>query len=338
MTNSRLVWLCILGIWGAAFAARAQRPALRFGDEGVFRIAQFTDLHLDPSDPARLAQAEKTFARLGRVLTAERPDLVLFTGDVVTGAPAEGMWRRLLDTLAARRVAFCVMLGNHDAEQDLARREIARLVVGAAGSLNRLDGRGELADLELAVYGADPRHPALVLYCLDSHDYSTVAGIGGYGWFAQEQVAWLRARCEARTAAAGGRPVPALAFFHIALPEYVAAWRNPDNTHIGRAAEEECPGALNAGMFAAMAETGSVMGTFVGHDHDIDYLVAEKGICLGYGRFSGDDTTYNNLRPGVRIVELRAGERGFRTWIREDDGRLVDRARFEEGKIIETER
>ena len=126
-------------------------------------------------------------------------------------------------------------------------------------------------------------------------------------------------------------------FFHIALPEYAAAWRNPDNTHIGRAAEEECPGALNAGMFAAMAETGSVMGTFVGHDHDIDYLVAEKGICLGYGRFSGDDTTYNNLRPGVRMLVLAAGERGFETWIREDDGRVVDHVRFTEGKIIETE-
>lgn len=336
MTYRRFVWLCILCVWGAAFSARAQRPMLRFGEEGVFRIAQFTDMHLDPSDPARLAQAEKTFARLDRVLALERPDLVVFTGDVVTGPPAEGMWRRLLDTMAARRVPYCVVLGNHDAEQDLGRREIARLVVSSAGSLNRLDARGELADLELEVCGADPREPALLLYCLDSHDYSAVAGIDGYGWFTPEQVAWLRGRCEARTAAAGA-PVPALAFFHIALPEYAAAWRNPDNTHIGRAAEEECPGALNAGMFAAMAETGSVMGTFVGHDHDIDYLVAEKGICLGYGRFSGDDTTYNNLRPGVRMLVLAAGERGFETWIREDDGRVVDHVRFTEGKIIETE-
>ena len=63
---------------------------------------------------------------------------------------------------------------------------------------------------------------------------------------------------------------------------------------MGRAAEDECPGALNTGMFAAMVETGSVMGVFVGHDHDNDYVVAEKGIALGYGRFSGDDTTYNN--------------------------------------------
>ena len=61
-------------------------------------------------------------------------------------------------------------------------------------------------------------------------------------------------------------------------------------------------------MFAAMAECGDVMGIFVGHDHDIDYVVAEKGIALGYGRVSGDDTTYNNLRPGVRILVLTTSD------------------------------
>ena len=58
-------------------------------------------------------------------------------------------------------------------------------------------------------------------------------------------------------------------------------------------------------MFAAMVESRSIVGTFTGHDHDIDYLVAEQGIALGYGRFSGDNTTYNNLRPGVRVIVLK---------------------------------
>ena len=329
-----ILTLCLLAFGGAGLI-RAQQPVLRFGDDGTFRIAQFTDMHLDASTPRRLAEAEKTFARLDRVVALERPDLVVFTGDVVTGAPAEGMWRRLLDTMAARRVPFCVVLGNHDAEQDLTRAQIARLVTSCGGSLNTLNEAGELADRELEVLGHASQQPALVLYCLDSHDYSTVEGIDGYGWFTPAQVAWLRNCCTARTAASGGRPVPSLAFFHIVLHEYLAAWRNPGATHIGRAAEEECPGALNTGMFAAMVETGSVMGTFVGHDHDIDYLVADKGICLGYGRYSGDNTTYNDLRPGARLLVLTEGERGFETWIREDDGRMVDHARFGDGKITE---
>lgn len=325
---------CALAFGGLGLI-RAQQPVLRFGDDGTFKIAQFTDMHLDPSKPRRLAEAEKTFARLDRVLALERPDLVVFTGDVVTGPPAEGMWRRLLDTMTARRVPFCVVLGNHDHEQDLTRAQIARLVTSCRGSLNTLNDAGELADRELLVLGRDSQQPALVLYCLDSHDYSTVEGVDGYGWFTPAQVAWLRDCCTARTAANGGQAVPSLAFFHIVLHEYLAAWRNPDATHIGRAAEEECPGALNTGMFAAMVETGSVMGTFVGHDHDIDYMVADKGVCLGYGRYSGDNTTYNDLRPGVRLLVLTEGERGFETWIREDDGRMVDHARFQHGEITE---
>lgn len=68
-------------LWSVA-TLQAQPAELRFRDDGTFRIAQFTDMHLDPSKPRRLAESEKTFARLERVLTSERPDLVVFTGDV----------------------------------------------------------------------------------------------------------------------------------------------------------------------------------------------------------------------------------------------------------------
>ncbi len=334
MTIKKFI-VCCAGVWGVA-SLHAQQPPLRFGDDGRFVIAQFTDMHLDAH--ARPVEAAKTFARLDRVLAAEHPDLLVFTGDIVTGRPARPIWLRLMDTLRRRQVPFCVVLGNHDAEQDLTRAEIARIVTANSSSLNTLDAAGCLADCELTVCGRRTNAAALVLYCLDSHDYSTVEGVDGYGWFLPEQVAWLRRCCEARMQANKGKPVPSLAFFHIVLPEYLAAWRDPSNSRIGRAAEAECPGALNTGMFAAMVETGSVMGVFVGHDHDIDYVVAEKGVALGYGRFSGDNTTYNNLRPGVRLLRLTESERGFETWIREDDGRTVDGARFAERKITQNKR
>lgn len=329
-----ILLLCAACVCGTLTA----QPVLRFDEKGTFKIAQFTDTHLDPSTPGRNAEAAKTFARIDRVLAAEKPDLVVFTGDVVTGPPAEGMWRRLLDTMTLRGVPFCVVLGNHDAEQDLTRQQIAQIVTSYPGSLNTLDDAGQLADRELVVCSRTSDRPACMLYCMDSHDYSQVKGVDGYGWFTTPQIAWFRECCTARTEANGGSPLPALAFFHIVLPEYLSAWRDKRNSHIGRAAEAECPGALNSGMFAAMVETGSVMGTFVGHDHDIDYVVADKGIAMGYGRYSGDNTTYNNLRPGVRLIELNESERGFDTWIREDDGRVVDSVHFSDGKITKIKR
>ena len=246
--------MCAVALW---CSAQAQAPALHFGRDGKFRIAQFTDVHLDLGTPYRRAQAEKTIAQMRYILDAEHPDLVVFTGDVVTGKPAAEAWHRVLEPVAERNLPFCVVLGNHDAEQDLTRAEIGRIVTSYAGTLNTLGAGGELADVVLEIAGTT--QPAALLYCLDSHDYSTIPSIDGYGWFTQEQVGWYRARSAAYTAANGGKPLPALAFFHIALPEYVAAWRNPDNTHVGRAAEDECPGALNPGMFAAMAECGDAM-------------------------------------------------------------------------------
>ena len=331
MKLKRTIALCAALLFSGAAPAQVAAPG--FGPDGRLRIAQFTDMHLDLSTPYRQAQAEKTLAQMRDILCTEHPDLLIFTGDIVTGAPAREAWLRVLSVAEEARIPYCVVLGNHDAEQDLSRQEIARLVTAGQYSLDRLDAAGELADVVLEAGGA-ARKPAALLYCLDSHDYSTVEGIEGYGWFTVGQVAWYRERSAAYAAANGGEPLPALAFFHIALPEYVAAWRNPENSHVGRAAEDECPGALNAGMFAAMAECGDVMGIFVGHDHDIDYIVAENGIALGYGRFSGDDTTYNNLRHGVRILVLTEGERGFETWIRERDGRRVDHVRFDGHRII----
>ena len=117
--------MCAVALW---CSAQAQAPALHFGRDGKFRIAQFTDVHLDLGTPYRRAQAEKTIAQMRYILDAEHPDLVVFTGDVVTGKPAAEAWHRVLEPVAERNLPFCVVLGNHDAEQDLTRAHLSRIV------------------------------------------------------------------------------------------------------------------------------------------------------------------------------------------------------------------
>ena len=114
-----IAWSIVLLASLSTATARPER--LRFSGDGTFRIVQFTDTHLDARTPERVAEAEKTFARIDRTIRTEHPDLIVFTGDVVTGRPAAGMWQRLLDTLVRRGVPYCIVLGNHDAEQDLPR-------------------------------------------------------------------------------------------------------------------------------------------------------------------------------------------------------------------------
>ena len=67
-------------------------------------------------------------------------------------------------------------------------------------------------------------------------------------------------------------------FFHIPLPEYNQAAADESAILIGTRMEKACAPLLNTGMFAAMKEAGDVMGTFVGHDHDNDYVGRDRRI------------------------------------------------------------
>ena len=51
---------------------------LKFGEDKKFKIVQFTDVHWKADSIA----SEEAGERMGEVLDAEKPDLVIFTGDV----------------------------------------------------------------------------------------------------------------------------------------------------------------------------------------------------------------------------------------------------------------
>ena len=318
----------------AAFQVYAQQPMLRFNEDGEFKIAQFTDMHIsiDRSEYCNL-QADKTFARLSRIARQEKPDFMVFTGDIVTRGDSMKGWQRLLDSLNIYKIPFCVTFGNHDPEPGLTREQMSELISASPYSVNLLSPAGQLADMDLDVLSSKGNKPALALYCMDSNDYSPNKSWGKYAWFSTDQIQWLRNSCLSKTESNGGNVLNSLAFFHICLVEYTAAIDNPRNQRVGRKAENECPGALNTGMFSAMVQAENIMGVFVGHDHDNDYVVVDKGVALGYGRFSGDDTTYNNLRPGVRFIVAQEGQRNFDSWILEDDGRVVHYMKYRNGKI-----
>lgn len=122
-----------LVVFGTGTGARpAFRPGRQIPDRTVHRRASRPRYALPPG------AGGKTIAQMRYILDAEHPDLVVFTGDVVTGKPAAQAWHRVLEPVAERNLPFCVVLGNHDAEQDLTRAEIGRIVTSYAGTLNTL--------------------------------------------------------------------------------------------------------------------------------------------------------------------------------------------------------
>lgn len=318
-------WIFILLFNMIALALNAQK--LSFNKEGTFKIVQFTDMHYIHGNPA----ADTTLLLIPRVLDEEKPDLVVFTGDIVTGKPVREGWDAITKFVIDRKIPFVVTLGNHDHEQGVTREEIASFVTSYPYNLNTpkvADVSGVMNDV-IPVYGSEKHlNVRALVYCIDSDAYSTFKGIGGYGWIKPDQIEWYKKQSLRYTIANNFEPLPALAYFHIPLPEYRSAFNDEKNIRYGERRENECPPEINSGMFFAMKEMGDVMATFVGHDHVNDYIVNCHGIALAYGKFSGWKTTYTPEINGVRVVELKEGKREFDTWVRQLDGAVLDKITY----------
>ncbi len=307
--------------WCMGRPAEAGGPELRFNREGKFKIVQFTDMHFRYGDPA----SDIALERINEVLEVEKPDFVIFTGDVIYSAPAEEGMRTVLELVAKRKIPFGVVCGNHDDEQGMSRGELLEVIRTIPYNLTaRADGISGETNFILPVKSSRGDKAALVLYCFDSHSYSSVKGVRGYDFLKPDQIAWYRDNSRKYTEANGGRPLPSLAFFHIPLPEYNQAAGDEEAVLVGTRMEKACAPALNSGMFAAMKEQKDIVGIFVGHDHDNDYVVDWKGILLGYGRYTGGNTVYNDLPNGARVIEMTEGRHGVRTWVRVKGGRVIN--------------
>lgn len=302
--------------------ARSQDIKLRFRDDGAFKIVQFTDTHIDLPSKKNL----NVYGIIEKILEAEKPDFAILTGDVITQDDPWEAYRQLSEVFKRAGVPWAVVFGNHDGEQNTPREQIAKFLVKLPLCLNADDGTEDgvygSSNFVLPVWGENDKIAALI-YCMDSNSYSTLKPtVDGYGWFDFSQINWYLDQSGKFTKANGGKPLPAVAFFHIPLPEYTMAWNNKVNPPLGVKNEDECSPDINTGMFTAMLTAGDVMGTFVGHDHINDYIGVYYHIALAYGRVTKVmRNPEEDPLAGGRVIVLREGQRKFETWIRNMDGR-----------------
>ena len=292
-------------------AARG-RPALRFRRDGTFTIVQLTDVHWSTGRGADL----ETRALIEQVLEAERPDLVVLTGDIVSGDTAPDpreAYRQVAGLVEAHGIPWAAVFGNHDDEGSASRGDLLAvqrrhpLCLTEAGP-RRVTGVGNYV---LEVRASRSRGLARALYFVDSGAYNN-RGVGHYAWIARDQIAWY-------LASAARRRLPSLVFFHIPLPEWDEVWRT--QACRGHRHEPVCSPAINSGFFAAMVEAGDVMGTFCGHDHVNDFEGELHGIRLCYGRATGfGEYGRKGFPRGARVIRLREGRAAFETWMRLEGG------------------
>ncbi len=286
-------------------------PVLRFNQHGKFKIVQFTDVHFQCNS----YRSDSALVLMKKVVAIEKPDLILFTGDVVCSKETRMAWLSFCKVWSEGQIPWSVILGNHDIEYELTGKQIMETIVGmpynvTANGPENIDGNGNYI---LNIRSSKTSKIAALLYCFDSHSgFHPKTDLGSYEWIRFSQIEWYRGQSSKFSKAIGTEPLPALAFIHIPLPEYKEI--SDKKTTIGLQKETVCAPEINSGLYSAFVECKDVMGVFAGHDHNNNYIGCLHNICLAYGNVSGRQC-YGNIGRGARVIELTEGERKFDSWI-----------------------
>lgn len=276
-----------------------------YGPDGRFKVLQLTDTHYIAGDP----RSERALRCVEEMLSLEKPDLVIHTGDIVFGKPDIPSALEILQPLAQSGIPWAVALGNHDSQFGAMREDMFAAIRALPGCVNLPPKEGVYGCSNDVITLGDDR----AFYLFDSMDAVILKGeeeIHCYDYIRHSQIAWYRDMSDALG------HIPALAFFHIPLREIEEGLVN-GKILAGTNGEPPCPSRLNSGLLAQFREMGDVQAIVTGHDHDCDYVLDYGQMYYIYGRFSGCDTTYNHLGPsGARVFRFTAGSSSFETWVR----------------------
>ena len=215
-----------------------------FTTDRDFKVLHLTDIHIGAGWMCH-GKDLKALNAVAAMVTAEKPDLVIVTGDIAYPVPPQAgtddnlasakMFANLMEKLG---VYWTVTFGNHDTEiySDYDRAEIAEFYENGGfkyclfkSGPEDVDGYGN----NIINIKNSKGEITQSIFTFDSHSYlrHDILGFGhGYENIRESQVEWYRNCVEELTAYNKSvsdlkNPVPSsTAFFHIPLTEYQDAW------------------------------------------------------------------------------------------------------------------
>jgi hypothetical protein len=315
----RFLFIISLSIFSFLSAKGDEKPVLKFNARSRFKIVQFTDIHIQ-YDAYR---SDSVLVMMRTVIKREKPDLVVLTGDIVGSDNRKKAWLKVAQVMIDARVPWAAMLGNHDAEYELDKEQTMDAIVGLPYNLTipgpkGLAGKGNYV---LPIQASRSQKTAAVLYALDSEEREQP---DQKDWMDESQVQWYKEQSAAFTRQNNGTPLPALAFFHIPFPEFANVVGKSTTYGMNYERLHARPNTPS-NLFTAFQEKKDVMGVFVGHEHNNNYIGSINDICLAFGQ-AGGRQIYGDLGSGARVIELHEGQRKFDSWILKlyDNSRELD--------------
>lgn len=298
-----------------------------FTTDEEFKVMHLTDIHIGGGFMSKTVD-EKALNAVATMITKEKPDFVIATGDITFPVPYRAgtfnnhsgikAFANLMENLG---VYWDVTFGNHDAEAysyfdreavaEFYENEKYKYCLFQAGPED-VDGYGnhtiEVKNSEGVITQA--------LILIDSQAYvkdNIIESIKGtYDNIHENQVQWYEAeinRMNAENKAISKKAVPvkSLAFFHIPLVEMLDGWnefkgndyKDTDDFNffegvMGEGGKVVYCGLGEDALFEKMLELGSTKAMFNGHDHLNSATFEYKGIQFSYG-YSIDYFAYSGI-------------------------------------------
>ena len=208
---------------------------MRFKKDKSFKIMQITDIQEIPDI------SPDTLALLEAAVEAEKPDLVVYTGDQIKGYgvtykgkgdeltnAVSNTIKRLLEPVTKRNIPYAVTFGNHDRQVGISNAEQFEKIYKNIGNCIGeqavgIDGGGTC---NIPIYSSDGEKIVNNIYLSDS---GTDAKGGGYEPFDKKIIKWYRATRDDLKKQSGAY-VPSLVFQHIPMCEFYNVLKHVKST------------------------------------------------------------------------------------------------------------
>ncbi|KAJ4972423.1 hypothetical protein NE237_005522 [Protea cynaroides] len=332
---------------------------LQFSSSSSFKIALFADLHFGENAWTNWGpwQDINSLRVMSTILDLERPDFVVYLGDLVTAnnlpiPNASLYWEKAISPTRDRKIPWASLFGNHD---DMAFEwptewftsgipqircpPPSNCVFSGGGECSfRGTNRVELMNDEIQKNGSSysrigpedlwPSVSNYVLQVSSSNDskspvaflYFLDSGGGSYPEaISNAQARWFQNVSQELNPQSR---LPEIIFWHIPNEAYKEV--APKN-----GIQQPCVGSINLEAVAAqVAENGimdllvnrtSVKAVFVGHNHGLDWCCPYNKLWLCFARHTGYGG-YGNWSKGARIIEMTEQPFSIKSWVRMEYG------------------
>lgn len=301
-------------------------------DNSDFRILCTTDLHLDDDYTLN----DRTLQHLVDQIADLKPDLVVFTGDVILSKYQQIDAIQFADMMTQMGVYWAYVFGNHEAREEKGpfKYLLYKSLIDSPYCLCKYGDDDLFGFGNFTINIMNGENSVLKsLVMLDSGRSiidanrardGVPADIDGYDYVKPSQIKWYADEMTALKKQYGD--VESMIYLHIPIPEYDEFFEEQSaGTFVSKADTELIYGTMrekigcskfNSGLFDAMKQNGG-MAIFCGHDHCNDFCVKKDGIYIVYNQTGGyncyrlyetdkmspDESTWHF---GVNFTDIRA--------------------------------